>query len=63
MTFLKNFRRRALVVFSRTATRAAARTLSKTMCECYSQLGEMAGEMGLPSAGPAAQRHGGRLQN
>jgi len=47
MTFLKNFGAERLVVFSPSRNAGAAPDAFKTMCECYNQLGEMAGEMGF----------------
>jgi sugar phosphate isomerase/epimerase len=47
MTFLKNFGAERLVVFSPSRNAGAAPDAFKTMCECYSQLGEVAGEMGF----------------
>jgi sugar phosphate isomerase/epimerase len=47
MTFLKKFGAERLVVFSPSRNLGAAPDAFKTMCECYNQLGEMAGEMGF----------------
>ena len=47
MTFLKNFGAERLVVFSPGRNAGAAPDAFKTMCECYNQLGELAGEMGF----------------
>jgi sugar phosphate isomerase/epimerase len=47
MTFLKNFGAERLVVFSPNRNAGAAPDAFKTMCECYNQLGELAGEMGF----------------
>jgi sugar phosphate isomerase/epimerase len=47
MTFLKKFGAERLVVFSPPRNAGAAPDAFKTMCECYNQLGEMAGEMGF----------------
>ena len=47
MTFLKKFGAERLVVFSPSRKLGAAPDAFKTMCECYNQLGEMAGEMGF----------------
>jgi inosose dehydratase len=47
MTFLKNFGADRLVVFSPGRNAGAAPDAFKTMCECYNQLGEVAGEMGF----------------
>ena len=46
MTFLKKFGAERLVVFSPSRNAGAAPDAFKTMCECYNQLGEMAGEKG-----------------
>jgi sugar phosphate isomerase/epimerase len=47
MTFLKNFGAERLVVFSPNRNAGASPEAFKTMCECYNQLGEVAGEMGF----------------
>jgi sugar phosphate isomerase/epimerase len=47
MTFLKNFGAERLVVFSPNRNAGAAPDAFRTMCECYNQLGELAGEMGF----------------
>ena len=47
MTFLKKFGAERLVVFSPPRNAGEAPDAFKTMCECYNQLGEMAGEMGF----------------
>jgi sugar phosphate isomerase/epimerase len=47
MTFLENFGAERLVVFSPNRNAGAAPDAFKTMCECYNQLGELAGEMGF----------------
>jgi sugar phosphate isomerase/epimerase len=47
MTFLKNFGAERLVVFSPGRNAGTAPDAFKTMCECYNQLGELAGEMGF----------------
>jgi inosose dehydratase len=47
MTFLKNFGAERLVVFSPSRNAGAAPDAFETMCECYNQLGELAGEMGF----------------
>jgi len=47
MTFLKSFGAERLVVFSPGPNAGTARDAFKTMCECYNQLGEVAGEMGF----------------
>jgi inosose dehydratase len=47
MTFLKNFGAERLVVFSPGRSAGAAPQAFQTMCECYNQLGELAGEMGF----------------
>jgi sugar phosphate isomerase/epimerase len=47
MTFLKNFGAERLVVFSPNRNAGAAPDAFKTMCECYNQLGELAGGMGF----------------
>jgi sugar phosphate isomerase/epimerase len=47
MTFLENFGAERLVVFSPNRNAGAAPDAFKTMCECYNQLGELAGGMGF----------------
>jgi len=47
MIFLKKFGAERLVVFSPGRNAAAAPDAFKTMCDCYNQLGELAGEMGF----------------
>jgi len=47
MTFLKNFGADLLVVFSPNRAAGSVEGAFKTMCECYNQLGEVAGEMGF----------------
>jgi sugar phosphate isomerase/epimerase len=47
MTFLKNFGAERLVVFSPNRNAGAAPDAFQTMCACYNQLGELAGEMGF----------------
>jgi inosose dehydratase len=47
MNFLKNFGAERLVVFSPGRNAGADPNAFKTMCECYNQLGEVAGEMGF----------------
>jgi sugar phosphate isomerase/epimerase len=47
MTFLKNFGAERLVVFSPNRNAGAAPGAFETMCACYDQLGEVAGEMGF----------------
>jgi sugar phosphate isomerase/epimerase len=47
MTFLKNFGADRLVVFSPGRNAGAAPDAFKTMCQCYNELGEVAGEMGF----------------
>jgi len=47
MEFLKNFGADRLVVFSPSRAQGSGEAAFKTMCECYNQLGEAAGEMGF----------------
>jgi sugar phosphate isomerase/epimerase len=47
MNFLKNFGADRLVVFSPSRSAGSGEGAFKTMCECYNQLGEVAGEMGF----------------
>ena len=47
MEFLKNFGADKLVVFSPSRAAGSGDAAFKTMCECYNQLGEVAGEMGF----------------
>jgi len=47
MNFLKNFGADRLVVFSPPRAAGSVEGAFKTMCECYNQLGEVAGEMGF----------------
>jgi sugar phosphate isomerase/epimerase len=47
MTFLKDFGADRLVVFSPARRADAAPDAFQSMCECYNQLGELAGEMGF----------------
>lgn len=47
MNFLKEFGADRLVVFSPRRLAQPDETAFKTMCECYNQLGEVAGEMGF----------------
>ncbi len=47
MSFLKNFGADRLVVFSPSRAAGAGEAAFRTMCECYNQLGETAGEMGF----------------
>jgi sugar phosphate isomerase/epimerase len=47
MDFLKNFGANRLVVFSPSRSNGASAAAFRTMCECYNQLGETAGEMGF----------------
>ena len=47
MGFLKIFGATRLVVFSPSRSAGSGETAFKTMCECYNQLGEAAGEMGF----------------
>ncbi len=47
MTFLKNFGADRLVVFSPGRNAGAAPDAFKTMCQCYNQLGVLAGVMGF----------------
>ena len=47
MGFLKTFGASRLVVFSPSRSAGSGEAAFKTMCECYNQLGEAAGEMGL----------------
>lgn len=47
MDFLKNFGANRLVVFSPARSNGVSDTAFRTMCECYNQLGEAAGEMGF----------------
>ena len=47
MTFLRDFGAERLVVFSPGRNAGATADAFKTMCECYNQLGELAGEMGF----------------
>jgi sugar phosphate isomerase/epimerase len=47
MTFLKTFGADRLVVFSPSRQSKPSEAAFKTMCECYNQLGEVAGEMGF----------------
>ncbi len=47
MTFLKTFGADRLVVFSPSRSAGSGAAAFKTMCECYNQLGEAAGEMGF----------------
>jgi sugar phosphate isomerase/epimerase len=47
MIFLKRFSADRLVVFSPSRNAGAAADAFKTMCDCYNQLGELAGEMGF----------------
>jgi sugar phosphate isomerase/epimerase len=47
MGFLKNFGASRLVVFSPNRSAGVSEGAFKTMCECYNQLGEAAGEMGF----------------
>ena len=50
MEFLKNFGANRLVVFSPSRSNGVSDAAFQSMCECYNQLGEAAGEMGF-SAG------------
>jgi sugar phosphate isomerase/epimerase len=45
--FLKNFGADRLVVFSPSRSAGVTEASFRAMCECYNQLGEMAGEMGF----------------
>ncbi|HEV2689896.1 MAG TPA: TIM barrel protein [Bryobacteraceae bacterium] len=47
MEFLKNFGADRLVVFSPSRSAGVTDAAFRTMCECYNQLGEVAGEMGF----------------
>ena len=47
MGFLKTFGASRLVVFSPSRSAGSGEVAFKTMCECYNQLGEAAGEMGF----------------
>ncbi len=47
MEFLKDFGADRLVVFSPSRSAGSGDAAFKTMCECYNQLGEAAGEMGF----------------
>ena len=47
MEFLKRFGAQHLVVFSPSRSAGSGEAAFKTMCECFNQLGEMAGEMGF----------------
>jgi sugar phosphate isomerase/epimerase len=47
MGFLKTFGASRLVVFSPSRSAGVSEAAFKTMCECYNQLGEVAGEMGF----------------
>ena len=47
MEFLKGFGADRLVVFSPSRSAGSGEQAFKTMCECYNQLGEAAGEMGF----------------
>jgi sugar phosphate isomerase/epimerase len=47
MSFLKSFGASHLVVFSPSRAPQPGEAAFKTMCECYNQLGEAAGEMGF----------------
>jgi sugar phosphate isomerase/epimerase len=47
MEFLKNFGADRLVVFSPSRSAGSGEAAFRTMCECYNQLGEAAGEMGF----------------
>ncbi len=47
MDFLKGFGARHLVVFSPSRIEPPSDASFRTMCECYNQLGELAGEMGF----------------
>ena len=47
MEFLKEFDADQLVVFSPNRSTAYGDAAFKTMCECYNEMGEAAGEMGF----------------
>jgi sugar phosphate isomerase/epimerase len=47
MEFLKGFGANLLVVFSPSRTQGSGDAAFRTMCECYNQLGSLAGEMGF----------------
>jgi sugar phosphate isomerase/epimerase len=47
MEFLKNFSADRLVVFSPNRTNGVAEGAFEHMCECFNQIGEVAGEMGF----------------
>src|SRR5690348_3915135 len=47
MEFLKNFGADRLVVFSPSRSAGSGEAAFRAMCECYNQLGQLAGEMGF----------------